>query len=78
MTSLPARRAALAKIVSAEQYEAELAHLRKRVHELEQANEALGKAIGLLHAMNAQEPDAAPRSNDPSDSSTPRTDASSS
>ena len=75
MTSPPARRAALAKIASAEQTEAELARLRARVHELEQTNEALGKAIGLLHARNEHEPDAAPRTNDPSDSSTPRTDS---
>lgn len=76
MTSPPARRAALAKIASAEQTEADLARLRARVHELEQTNEALGKAIGLLHARSEQEPGAAPRTNDPSNSSTPKTDSS--
>ena len=51
----------------------ELARLAARVRELEQTNEALGKAIGLLHQMNVQEPDAAPETTGPSDSSTPRT-----
>lgn len=31
--------------------------LRARVGELEEANEALGKAIGLLHRLSAHEPD---------------------
>jgi hypothetical protein len=62
-----------------------LARLRARVHELEQnneglekANEALGKAIGLLHAMREHEPDAAPTTSDTRDSSTPKTESSSS
>jgi hypothetical protein len=42
------------------------------VRELEQTNEALGKAIGLLHARSEEEPDAIP-TNDPGDSSTPKT-----
>jgi hypothetical protein len=58
--------------------EAELTHLRARVRELEATNEALGKAIGLLHAMNVEEPDAAPPMSDPDDSSVPRTNSSSS
>jgi hypothetical protein len=58
------------------QNEADLARLQGRVRELEAANEALGKAIGLLHEMNAQEPDAAPVTSDPSDSSTSRTGSS--
>lgn len=37
--------------------EAELESLRARVSELENVNEALGKAIGLLHQLNEQEPD---------------------
>ena len=57
---------------------AELARLRARVNELETVNEALGKAIGLLHAMNAQEPDAAPPMSDPDDSSPSTTSSSSS
>jgi hypothetical protein len=56
--------------------EAELAHLRARVRELEASNDALGKAIGLLHEMNGQEPDATPTIHDLDDSSTPRTDSS--
>lgn len=75
MTSAPARRAALARIASAEQTEAELARLRARVHELEQTNEALGKAIGLLHARSEQEPDATPTTNDLSSSSTGKTNS---
>jgi len=78
MTVPPAKRRALAKAdaVKQDRDEAELARLRARVGELEQTNEALGKAIGLLHAMNAEEPDAAPKTSDPDDSSTPRTNSS--
>jgi hypothetical protein len=78
MTVPPAKRTALAKADAAKQErdEAELAWLRARVHELEATNEALGKAIGLLHAMNAEEPDAAPTTSDLDDSSTSRTDSS--
>jgi hypothetical protein len=50
--------------------------LQARVRELEQTNEALGKAIGLLHANSEQEPGATPPTSDPSDSSTSRTDSS--
>ncbi len=78
MTVPAPQRRALAKADAAKQDrdEAELAHLRERVRELEATNEALGKAIGLLHAMNAQEPDAAPPTSDPDDSSTSRTNSS--
>lgn len=78
MTVPPAKRTALAKADAAKQDrdEAELAHLRARVCELEATNQALGKAIGLLHAMNADEPDAAPTSNDLDDSSPPKTNSS--
>src|SRR5215204_2263497 len=65
---------------SAEHKGAELARLQARVDEreqnnesLEKANEALGKASGLLHAMREQEPDAAATTSDPGDSSPPRT-----
>ena len=37
--------------------EAEVARLTARVRELEQTNETLGKAIGLLHQMSEKEPD---------------------
>ena len=78
MTVPPAKRRALAKADAAQQDrdEAELAHLRARVRELEATNEALGKAIGLLHDRNAQEPDATPTITDLDDSSPPRTNSS--
>jgi hypothetical protein len=85
MTVPAGKRAAVSKARTAEQKDAELARLQARVHELEQsnevlgkANEALGKAIGLLHAMSEHEPDAAATTSDPSDSSPPRTNSSSS
>ena len=52
---------------------AEVARLRARVRELEATNEALGKAIGLLHQLNEQEPGATPNSTVPPSSSTPTT-----
>ncbi len=78
MTVPPALRRALAKADADKQDrdEAELARLRARVGELEATNEALGKAIGLLHEMNAQEPDVTPTIHDLDDSSTSRTDSS--
>ncbi len=78
MTVPPAKRTALAKADAAKQDrdEAELAQLRERVRELEAANEALGKAIGLLHAMSVEEPDAAQMTSDPDDSSTLKTHSS--
>jgi hypothetical protein len=78
MTVPPAQRRALAKADAAKQDRdaAELDQLRARVYELEATNEALGKAIGLLHAMNAEEPDATPPINDLDDSSTSRTNSS--
>jgi len=56
--------------------EVEVARLNARVRELEQTNEALGKAIGLLHQMSEQEPVATPTPTDPSVSSMPRTTSS--
>lgn len=41
------------------QIESDNEHLRARVRDLEATNEALGKAIGLLHQLNEQEPDTA-------------------
>ena len=74
----PGKRISMARQRDAQiaRNEAEVARLQARVRELEATNEALGKAIGLLHEMNAQEPDAAPQTSDPSDSSTSRTDSS--
>jgi hypothetical protein len=70
------KRTVLAKVRAAEvaRHEAELARLQARVRELEETNEALGKAIGLLHARSEEEPDATP-TNEPGDSSTPRTNS---
>jgi hypothetical protein len=50
------------------EHDAEVARLQARVKELEETNAALGKAIGLLHQMSEQEPDAIPGPSDPSDS----------
>jgi hypothetical protein len=74
--SSPTERSALVREAENAQRDAELARLQARVHELEQTNEALGKAIGLLHARNEEEPDAAPTTNDPSVSSTSKTHSS--
>jgi len=75
MTVPPGRRTALEKARAAERaaQEAEVARLTARVQELEQTNEALGKAIGLLHALSGQEPGAALPTTGPSDSSDQRT-----
>ena len=48
--------------------QAEVTRLTARVRELEDTNEALGKAIGLLHAMSEHEPAEPPTKTDPSDS----------
>ncbi len=62
------RRTALEKARAVERaaHEAEVAKLTARIRQLEGTNDALGKAIGLLHAMNEQEPDDAPQTSDPS------------
>jgi hypothetical protein len=75
MTS-PTERSALVRVAEMAHRDVELARLRERVDELEQTNEALGKAIGLLHARNEEEPDATPTPNDPSSSSTSKTHSS--
>lgn len=69
--SVPARRrTALEKERARERAEhaAEVERLSARVRELEETNDALGKAIGLLHAMNEQEPAAPQAPSDPSGS----------
>ncbi len=72
------RRSALAETRASERaaHSAEVERLQARVRELEQANNALGKAIGLLHERNEHEPADTPTSNNRSDSSTSRTDSS--
>ena len=47
---------------------AEVARLSARVRELEETNTALGKAIGLLHALSEHEPENDPTRTDQSDS----------
>ncbi|WP_343926878.1 hypothetical protein [Rhodoglobus aureus] len=80
MTMPPGKRTALERQRARERAarDAEVTRLHVRVRELEHTNEALGKAIGLLHLMSEQEPDAIPTRTDPSDSSTPITRSSSS
>jgi transposase-like protein len=58
MTIPPDRRTALEKLRAAERaaHAAEVTKLSGRVRELEETNNALGKAIGLLHAMSEEEP----------------------
>ncbi len=57
------------------QHQSDIEQLKSRVRELEGTNEALGKAIGLLHGLSVPEPDTAP-TNDPKSSSKPRTSSS--
>jgi len=58
MTIPPGKRSALEKARAAEQarHAAEVAELIARVRELEGTNDALGKAIGLLHSLSEEEP----------------------
>lgn len=78
MTIPPGKRTAFerarAKEVAAHQVE--LDRLQRRVKELEASNDALGKAIGLLHSRNEQEPDAIPPASEWRGSSTPSTPSS--
>ena len=70
MTVPAGKRTAIERQRAAERaaHEAELARLAARVAELEGVNDALGKAIGLLHAMSEHEPDSAPTTTDPAGS----------
>lgn len=70
VTVSPGGRTALERQRAAERaaHEAEVARLTARVEELEGVNQALGKAIGLLHAMNEHEPATPPTTTDPSGS----------
>jgi beta-phosphoglucomutase-like phosphatase (HAD superfamily) len=58
MNTTPSQRSAFEQARAKEQaeHEDELKALRERVRQLEGTNEALGKAIGFLHALNEQEP----------------------
>ena len=70
VTTPPRKRTAIERQRAAERaaHEAEVARLTARVRELEETNDVLGKAIGLLHAMNEHEPAGSPTTPDPSDS----------
>ena len=57
MTVPPAKHGVGEGAAERDRDETEVERLQARVRELEGTNEALGKAIGLLHAMNGQEPD---------------------
>jgi len=68
MTVPPSKRTALekARATEREAQAAEVTKLSARVRELEDTNAALGKAIGLLHAMSEEEPARTPTTSDPS------------
>lgn len=70
MTVSPGKRTALEKARAAEReaHAAEVTQLSARVRELEDTNSALGKAIGLLHAMSEEEPATTPTPPDSSSS----------
>lgn len=70
MTVPPGKRTALEKARAAERaaHAAEVAQLNARVRELEDTNDLLGKAIGLLHAMSEEDPEHNPTTPGPSDS----------
>lgn len=70
MTMTPGQGRALERQRAKEraEQEAEVARLNARVKELEETNALLGKAIGLLHQISEQEPDATPEPNDQSTS----------
>jgi hypothetical protein len=70
MTVPSPKRTASEKARAAERaaHAAEVATLNERIRQLEGTNDVLGKAIGLLHALNEQEPGDAPPSGDPSTS----------
>ena len=70
MTIPPGKRSALEKARAAERarHAAEVAELTARIRKLEGSNDALGKAIGLLHSLNEEEPADTPTTPDRSDS----------
>lgn len=70
MTIPPGKRSALEKARAAEQarHAAEVAELTARVRELQGSNDALGKAIGLLHSLSEEEPAETPTTPDRSNS----------
>jgi hypothetical protein len=61
------KREALARSLAAQQeaHDADVAALNDRIRSLEASNSALGKAIGLLHALNVEEPGETPTESKP-------------
>lgn len=78
MTVPPGKRTGIERQRARERakQEAELARLNARVRELEETNTAPGKAIGLLHQLSEQEPEANQLTTGRSSSSSPRTTSS--
>ena len=70
VTMPPGERTAFERTRAAERvaHEGEVAKLTARIRELEDTNDALGKAIGLLHALSEHEPASSPTTPDPSSS----------
>lgn len=62
MSSTYSERSAFEKARAKElaEHQREVEKLQERIHDLEGTNEALGKAIGLLHTLNVPEPDSTP------------------
>lgn len=74
MNSTYSERSAFEKARAQElaEHQNEVEKFQERIRNLEGTNDALGKAIGLLHTLNVPEPAIRP-TNDPKRSSTPKT-----
>jgi transposase-like protein len=70
MTTSENKRTALERLraLEREEHAAEVAQLSAQVRRLEETKTALGKAIGLLHALSEEEPGTSPTPTDRSDS----------
>lgn len=77
-TALPAayRKAMAHRSEQERQQREQIAKLEARVQELESTNEALGKAIGLLHQLSEHEPEDSPTVTDHESSSPTKTGSS--
>ncbi|GAA4362529.1 hypothetical protein [Paeniglutamicibacter cryotolerans] len=77
MTRTSGERSAFEKARAQEiaEHQSEVKKLQERIFELEGSNEALGKAIGLLHTLNVPGP-ATEATRNPKRSSTPKTSSS--
>ena len=68
MKSSPRQRRAMIELSMTAQekaHDAEIQAMTERIQLLEDSNRALGKAIGLLHAINVEEPGATPKKTTP-------------